>query len=682
MASRHEHDLPSGYAAHDHIDNYLITLGSWYNPKKILAIKVANNENPLVTISQPNADDTIPYSQTTYDFSGTASDSDGTVSQIEYQIGQGNWTVANGTDSWSFTASGLSVGANTVSVRAQDDDGAYSDIATRTITRRVQLIADFSATPVSGTAPLEVTFTDESTGGAESWSWDFNNDGTADSTEQNPVYTYAEGGVYSVSLTVVRGSENDTKLREHYIRADGAPAVPTGLGAQAGADNIKLTWEPNTESDLAGYNVYRDTSFGGEFSEKLNTELISNTSYVDGDLNLDQVYYYKVSAQDAAGQESEKSGAVWATVGHFSVVMPDYRGYAGQQVTLQVNTENGRGIVGNGIDIQITYDKNLLTPVEVQKSVLTQDFTFFDNISVADGQLNISGISSTGAIMQGEGHIVDIIFDVAADAQAGATDTNTFVIVKMYDSDINLLPLDYSDTATFTVNPNYILGDVNGDGVVDSGDGLMAQQHILGEITLTYDPPQFQAADMNGDGVIDGADVSMIMRLAVGLPMNPTGGARSLFASTCRGSSLYELSLPQISCEANDLITIPVELNNLLGVAGIDMTLNYDPTMMEFIDAKTSELTTGFQLQRVDNNGQVKITLSNAQPLETGSGTVLNLQFRSEAAVGAQTSIVFAAYKLSGEYGEDAAWTNDVNASNGVISFRDSTSCSNWNLFQ
>jgi len=38
-ATRHEHDKPSDYLAHDNIDNYLISLGSWSGSRKIMAIK-------------------------------------------------------------------------------------------------------------------------------------------------------------------------------------------------------------------------------------------------------------------------------------------------------------------------------------------------------------------------------------------------------------------------------------------------------------------------------------------------------------------------------------------------------------------------------------------------------------------------------------------------------------------
>src|SRR5262249_36051672 len=48
--------------------------------------------------------------------------------------------------------------------------------------------ADFSGTPVAGTAPLAVAFRDLSTGGPTSWSWSFGDGAT--STLQNPSHSY------------------------------------------------------------------------------------------------------------------------------------------------------------------------------------------------------------------------------------------------------------------------------------------------------------------------------------------------------------------------------------------------------------------------------------------------------------------------------------------------------------
>ena len=60
-------------------------------------------------------------------------------------------------------------------------------------------VAEFSGTPLSGTNPLLVNFTDLSTGPVTSWSWTFGDGGT--STLQNPSHTYTAAGTYTVALT-------------------------------------------------------------------------------------------------------------------------------------------------------------------------------------------------------------------------------------------------------------------------------------------------------------------------------------------------------------------------------------------------------------------------------------------------------------------------------------------------
>ncbi len=78
--------------------------------------------------------------------------------------------------------------------------------------------ADFSATPLSGTAPLTVQFTDLSANSPNSWEWDFDGDGIVDSTERNPVHTYENPGTYTVILRAANGTYgNDTETKTGYI---------------------------------------------------------------------------------------------------------------------------------------------------------------------------------------------------------------------------------------------------------------------------------------------------------------------------------------------------------------------------------------------------------------------------------------------------------------------------------
>ncbi|MCD4716678.1 MAG: PKD domain-containing protein [Desulfobacterales bacterium] len=76
-------------------------------------------------------------------------------------------------------------------------------------------VAAFSASITSGPVPLNVGFTDESTGNITSWSWDFG-DG-ASSTFQNPVNNYTVPGLYTVTLTITGPGGFDTATVTDYI---------------------------------------------------------------------------------------------------------------------------------------------------------------------------------------------------------------------------------------------------------------------------------------------------------------------------------------------------------------------------------------------------------------------------------------------------------------------------------
>lgn len=65
-------------------------------------------------------------------------------------------------------------------------------------------IPDFSAQSASGLAPLTVNFQDQSQypcGAIVSWQWSFKNNGTVDSTNKNPSFTYTASGDYAIRLT-------------------------------------------------------------------------------------------------------------------------------------------------------------------------------------------------------------------------------------------------------------------------------------------------------------------------------------------------------------------------------------------------------------------------------------------------------------------------------------------------
>lgn len=95
-----------------------------------------------------------------------------------------------------------------------------------------------------------------------------------------------------------------------------APAVPENLNAYAFENSIILSWDKNLESDLSGYIIYRSLidNFIPSHTDSISIILAPDTSFTDNAVNLDTVYYYKITAYDVNGNISESSGQASAII--------------------------------------------------------------------------------------------------------------------------------------------------------------------------------------------------------------------------------------------------------------------------------------------------------------------------------------------------------------------------------
>ena len=93
-----------------------------------------------------------------------------------------------------------------------------------------------------------------------------------------------------------------------------APSVPENLTAVPGDQEITLTWSANTETLMDCHKIYRSTSqgFSPSVSDYLSAVEDPDTTFTDTGLTNGQTYYYRISAVDAAGNESEFSDEVSA----------------------------------------------------------------------------------------------------------------------------------------------------------------------------------------------------------------------------------------------------------------------------------------------------------------------------------------------------------------------------------
>lgn len=97
----------------------------------------------------------------------------------------------------------------------------------------------------------------------------------------------------------------DSEAVEVVAKDSFAPQPPSGLISVGAVDMIAISWNENSEEDLAGYRVWRREE--EEEFRLLTSQAITENSYSDNSVENDKKYYYAVTAMDNEGNESQKS---------------------------------------------------------------------------------------------------------------------------------------------------------------------------------------------------------------------------------------------------------------------------------------------------------------------------------------------------------------------------------------
>lgn len=102
-------------------------------------------------------------------------------------------------------------------------------------------------------------------------------------------------GTYTATITIsAAGATNSPRT------------IPVSLTvSSATTKSATLRWNANTETDLAGYKVYRATS-SGAYGAPIAT-LGKTTSYTATNLSTSTTYYFVITAYDSVGNESSYS---------------------------------------------------------------------------------------------------------------------------------------------------------------------------------------------------------------------------------------------------------------------------------------------------------------------------------------------------------------------------------------
>jgi hypothetical protein len=258
--------------------------------------------------------------------------------------GTANLTISQITVSGTgFSTTGVSLPITLSPGQKSGFNVAFAPTGAGSVTGSLSLVSDApdspATVPLSGTgisatyqlsaSPTSLSFGDVTVGTSTSQTATLSNNGNSSVTISQVTVSgagFSASGVtppltleagQSVTLTVtfapttagsVTGSLSITS------NASNSPATISlsGSGGSTTSHSVSLNWNAST-SVVVGYNVYRATISGGPYS-KVNSSLISGTSFTDSTVQAGQTYFYVTTAVDSNSNESTYSNEVSATI--------------------------------------------------------------------------------------------------------------------------------------------------------------------------------------------------------------------------------------------------------------------------------------------------------------------------------------------------------------------------------
>ena len=271
---------------------------------------------------------------------------------------------------------------------------------------------------------------------------------------------------------------------------------PTNLKALVGVDNVKLDWDPNAQSRIRGYKVYRADAGAEDFASLVSpyTPLPTYRDYPpsvsDYDYKVSSVSRHYVAGNSTPIEsESPATEAVRATLGKVKFFWNDVVVKQGERAEVMLSIENSLNYDVAGKTQVVTYDPAYLTPLKIVKTGLTENVSYEE--SVADGKWTIT--LKSGELAAGGGKFLTFVFDTL---KVGTTKVGKATVT----------------IAARQEPAPYRLGDMSGDGIVDKDD-LRELAKLKNAASHKWTADQLKAGDFNGNGVLDNADYQALRDL-------------------------------------------------------------------------------------------------------------------------------------------------------------------------
>lgn len=193
--------------------------------------------------------------------------------------------------------------------------------------------------------------------------------------------------------------------------------------------------------------------------------------------------------------------------------------------------------------------------------------------------------------------------------------------------------VDYLPYGTNGVT-NPLTGDVSLNGLVQAFDASLVLKHVATVITLNA--KQQVVADVSGTAGITAYDASLILQFAVG--MISTFPAE-LLSPVSPFTSDAELVIGDATAIPGEEFTLPLSLSNVDEVFAGQMTLSYDPEVLDAMEiiSLIPEMTV---VSNIDpETGTIHLTFAGVESLQSDL-TIANIRFKAmEFASNGQTAV-------------------------------------------
>ena len=370
-----------------------------------------------------------------------------------------------------------------------DGDGTFEQNVTLK-----QPVASFTYIPENPVVNQTITFNASSSydpdGTIVSYKWDFGDGNITSTTEPIITHSYASAGDYIVNLKVADnyGATNSTNKTVTVY-----PSTPVLVLISVSPPAVTLN-----VNDTQHFNATAYDRFGNAMPGIVFDWTSSNTTV--GTIDQNGLFTARaIGNTTITATNGTVSGTANVTVIKLEVFIDSYELCLNREIVIPIKIKDATDIAGGSL--AITYNASIINAVSVSGGHFGEPAYNIDN---PNGRVSLA-CAKTYAVNRTEAVLANIVFKGMKEGFTPLRIENAI----LNDEEGNVI---YPGTSNGSITVrSYMLGDVNYNNMLDTGDVTLVLRMIVGL------KEQDMLGDMNDNGMIDTGDATLVLRKVVGL---------------------------------------------------------------------------------------------------------------------------------------------------------------------